>query len=120
MPTLAIRGATTARENTVDAVLAATRELLTAITQANTLSAGEIVSALFTITPDIDSVFPSRAARELGWNRVALLDAQAPAIRGDLSHCIRVLILLNRDATPDSIRPVYLEAARALRPDLIQ
>ncbi len=120
MPTLAIRGATTARENTADSVLSATRDLLTEIIRANALVPAEVVSVLFTITPDIHAAFPSRAARELGWTRVALLDAQAPAINGDLPRCIRVLILLNRDAAPDSIRPVYLEAARALRPDLIQ
>ena len=73
MPTLAIRGATTARENTIEGVLTATRDLLTEIVRANAVSAAEVVSVLFTITPDIDAAFPSRAVRELGWTRVALL-----------------------------------------------
>ncbi|MGB8648337.1 MAG: chorismate mutase [Anaerolineae bacterium] len=120
MPTLAIRGATTAPENTAHAVLAATRTLLTEIVRANSLCPDELVMVYFTVTPDLTAAFPSRAARELGWTRVALLDAQAPAIQGDLERCIRVLILLNREAAKNSIHPIYLEAARALRPDLIE
>ncbi len=120
MPTLAIRGATTARDNTVEAIVTATRELLTQIVHANKLSADEVVSAVFTVTPDLTAAFPSRAARDHGWTRVALLDAQAPAVRGDLARCIRVLILLNRDAPADSVHPIYLEAARTLRPDLFE
>ncbi len=120
MPTFAIRGATTAPENTEEATLAATRDLLRQIVRANLLSAEEIITVLFTLTPDLTAAFPSRAARELGWTRVALLDTQAPAVQGDLERCIRVLILLNRESAECPIHPIYLGAAQALRPDLTE
>ena len=114
---MALRGATTATANTEEAILAAARELLSELTRANRLQPDELVSILFTMTADLNAVFPTRAARELGWTRVALLDARPPEVRGDLEHCIRVLIHLNRE-NGGAARHVYLGAARALRPDL--
>ena len=118
MPTLAIRGAITADANTEDAILAAARQLLVEIASSNHLVPEEVISVLFTITPDLDAAFPTRAARELGWTQVPLLDAQQPRVRGDLARCIRVLLHFQRQRAPDSVHHVYLGAARALRPDL--
>jgi chorismate mutase len=118
MRTLAIRGATTVDANTEDAILAAARELLTEIAGANHLVPEEVISVLFTMTPDLDAAFPTRAARDLGWTQVPLLDAQQPRVRGDLARCIRVLIHFQREHCPDSIHHIYLGAARTLRPDL--
>lgn len=112
-----IRGATTARANTRDAILDATQELLTAIVQANNLDADEIASVIFAVTPDLDAAFPAAAARALGWNDVALLDTCAPRIVSDLPRCIRVLIHWSTDHAPGAIRHVYLYETRALRPD---
>ncbi len=112
-----IRGATTARENTRDAILDATRELLDSLAQANNLSAADIASVYFTMTPDLDAAFPAAAARSLGWNDVALLDAQAPRVANDVPRCIRVLIHWNTARTDHEIRHVYLHGARGLRPD---
>ncbi len=120
MPTLAIRGATTAAANTEQAILAAARELLTEIARANRIATDELVSILFTVTPDLDAAFPARAARELGWTQVALLDAQAPRVPGDLARCLRVLIHINREGPGSHVRHIYLGSARKLRPDLCQ
>ncbi len=117
MPTFALRGATTADANTEQAILAAARELLTELTRMNQLEPQELISVLFTMTADLDAAFPTRAARELGWTQVALLDAQEPPVRGDLARCLRVLIHFNRERNGE-IYPVYLGEARALRPDL--
>lgn len=114
-----IRGATTADANTHESILNATCELLTAIVQANDLKVTDIVSAYFTMTPDLDAAFPARAARDLGWNDVALIDAQAPHIQGDLPRCIRVLIHWNTERTTSEIVHVYLRDARELRPDRV-
>ncbi len=119
MPTFALRGATTAAANTSDAILNATRELLSELARANGLEPGDIVSALFTVTPDLNAAFPARAARELGWTQAALLDAQAPAVPGDVPRCIRVLIHFNRERA-EPRRHVYLGGARALRPDWVE
>ena len=112
-----IRGATTANANTSESILAATRELLTAIVEANALNVADIASAYFTLTPDLDAAFPARAARDMGWSDVALIDAQAPHIQSDLPRCIRVLIHWNTERTADEIVHVYLHDAKTLRPD---
>ena len=112
-----IRGATTAAANTREAIIAATRELLEHLIAANDLHPADIASAYFTMTPDLDAAFPASAARALGWNDVALLDAQAPRVTGDLDKCIRVLIHWNTERTEHEIRHVYLREARLLRPD---
>ncbi|MBI3915219.1 MAG: chorismate mutase [Chloroflexi bacterium] len=114
-----LRGATTAHANTTDAILDATRELLAALVAANDLDAADLASVIFTVTPDLDAAFPARAARELGWTHVALLDALAPRVAGDLPRCIRVLMYWNTERVQSEIAPVYLREARRLRPDLV-
>ena len=120
MPVRGIRGATTANANTREAILDATRELLDAIVRANHLDVNDIASVYFTMTPDLDAAFPARAARDLGWNNAALLDAQAPRVSGDLPRCIRVLIHWNTDRAATEIAHVYLRDAQKLRPDRIK
>jgi chorismate mutase len=113
-----IRGATTVESNSSAAILDATRELLTRIVEANAVSAEDIASALFTVTHDLTAAFPAQAARELGWQHVALLDAQEIPVPGSLPRCVRVLIHWNSDKPQAAIRHVYLHGAASLRPDL--
>ncbi|SRR5581483_6937835 len=118
MPTRAIRGATVVAENTPSAILAGARELLVEIVHANQLSPDSLISIIFTLTPDLDAAYPTRAARELGWTRVALLDAQQPRVPGDLERCLRVLIHCETPLPPEQIKHIYLGHAKRLRPDL--
>ncbi|MBI3738194.1 MAG: chorismate mutase [Chloroflexi bacterium] len=118
MPVRGIRGATTANENTREEILAATRELLNALSAANELRVEEIASANFTMTADLDAAFPAAVARALGWNGVPLLDLAAPRVSNDVPRCIRVLIHWNTERLANQIEHVYLREARALRPDL--
>ena len=118
MPCRGIRGATTVEENSAPAILAATRELLTRIVEVNDVAVSEVASAFFTVTPDLTAVFPARAARELGWQHVALLDAQEIPVPGSLLRCVRALIHWNTDRPQVEIRHVYLRGAASLRPDL--
>jgi chorismate mutase len=99
-------------------ILHATRELLLAIVAANDLRPGDIASAVFTTTPDLASVYPARAARELGWSDVPLLGATEMAVPGSLPRCIRVLVHVNTAKRPALIKHIYLRDAQALRPDL--
>jgi len=112
-----IRGATTAEENTPEAILAATRELLTAIIAANDLRPDDVASAIFTTTPDLNAEYPAQAARALGWRDVALLCAHEMAAPHGLKKCIRILIHWNTLARADEVRHVYLRDAVSLRPD---
>jgi chorismate mutase len=114
----AIRGATTAADNTEAAILNAASELLSAILVANGLAPEQLISILFTLTADLDAAFPTRAARELGWTGIALLDAQQPRVQGDLPRCIRVLVHCETKRTRRELKHVYLGEARRLRPDL--
>ncbi len=117
MPVRAIRGATVAPANTREAIVDSTRDLLERLVAANALQPADIASIYFTVTPDLDAAFPASAARALGWTDAALLDAVAPAVRGDLPRCIRVLVHWNTEHTPNEIRHVYLREAQQLRPD---
>ena len=113
-----IRGATTVEADTAKAILAATTELLTEIIDANDVDSRDVASALFTVTPDLTTAFPARAARDLGWQHVPLLDAQEVPVPGSLTRCVRVLIHWNTAKLQSEIRHVYLRGADALRPDL--
>ncbi len=113
-----VRGATVATENRADAILAATRELLEAMVAANQIEPGDVASALFTATPDLDAAFPAAAARSLGWVDVPLLDAQEIDVPGGLARAIRVLLHWNTTTPQQAIRHIYLNGAEVLRPDL--
>ncbi len=118
MPCRGIRGATTVESDTADAILTATCKLLTHIVEANDIAVKDIASAFFTVTPDLTAAFPARAARELGWQYVALLDAQEIPVPGSLLRCVRVLIHWNTEKPQAEIRHIYLRGAASLRPDL--
>jgi chorismate mutase len=112
-----IRGATVAVADTPEAIRAATRELLLALTEANGLLADDVASIIFTLTPDLTAEVPARAARELGWHDAALMCMAEMNAAGGLERCIRVLIHWNSDKRPEEIHHVYLHAAGQLRPD---
>jgi chorismate mutase len=112
-----IRGATTADDNTREAILMATRELLERLIEQNGLQAGDIASAIFSTTPDLNAEFPAVAARELGWLDTALLCTHEMAVPGSLPRCVRVLVHWNTTLRADEIRHVYLRDARRLRPE---
>ena len=114
-----IRGATTVDRDRAEVVIAATRELLQALVEKNPgLAPEDIVSVLFTVTDDISSVFPARAAREMGWGKVPLMCAREISVPGSLPLCIRVLLHWNTDSDQETIQHVYLGCAGVLRPDL--
>lgn len=120
MAVRAIRGATTAEENTREAIIDATLELLGEIEEKNDLKRADAISIIFTVTSDLTAVFPAAAAREMGLTFVPLLDMAAPAIDGSLEKCIRIMIHINTDKTKEEINHVYLRGAKVLRPDLVQ
>jgi 3-deoxy-7-phosphoheptulonate synthase len=111
-----LRGATTVSGNTREEILEATRELLTAICVRNQLDIDDITSVFFTVTEDLDAEHPALAARQLGWNDVALLCAREIPVPGSLDHCIRVLLHVNTSQSSSELRHVYLRQAGSLRP----
>ena len=76
-----VRGATTVTENTKEAILAATREMLYLIIRANDMQADEVASAYFSTTVDLNATYPALAARQLGWYDAALLCGHEMQVR---------------------------------------
>jgi len=114
----AVRGAITVAGNRADLVLDATARLLTELLARNALVPGQIVSAIFTATPDLNADFPAHAARRLGWSDVPLLGATEMAVPGALPRVVRVLLTVSGVLAGRRLAPVYLDGAAALRPDL--
>ncbi len=117
----AIRGAITVEDNTEDAITEAVQELLDSIETANpTLAPTDLVSVIFSVTPDLDAIFPAKVARQRqGWNQVPLLDVQHMAARQGLPRCIRVLIQFNTPLLQKEIHHIYRREAQQLRQDLV-
>jgi chorismate mutase len=120
MPCRGVRGATTAEDNSPEAILQATRQLLALMIRQNGIRAEEVCSAILSTTTDLDAEFPALAARQLGWIDVALMCVHELDVPGSLRRCIRVLLHWNTDKAADQIVHVYVKDAAALRPDRSQ
>ncbi len=112
-----VRGATTVEENTPEAILGATRELLTRMVEANGIHPDDVASVIFTTTPDLTAEYPALAARQLGWHDVALLCGHEMAVPHGLKRCIRILLHWNTHKPASEIRHIYSKGAANLRPD---
>jgi len=120
MSTRGVRGATVATTNETEAILAATRELLLAIRNANpSMRTEEMASILFTVSDELDAVFPAQAAHQIEWSGVPLICAREIPVPGGLPNCIRVLIHWNTNLPQGEIRHIYLKDAARLRPDWV-
>ena len=112
-----VRGATTIESNTAEDILEATTDLLEALIRLNDIQPEDVVSAVFTTTPELTAAFPALAARKLGWTEVPLLCAHEMSVPGALEGVIRILLHINSPRSAAEIRHVYLRDARALRPE---
>lgn len=118
---MAVRGATTVTDNSVQAVELALNHLLQALINENLvagkpLTPQDMVSVFFTVTPDITAISVAKVARiSMGWHEVAMMCAQEPEVTGLPRLCVRVMIQYFGTQAP---KPVYLEGAKVLRPDL--
>lgn len=114
-----LRGAISVTENTSEQIIAATRELLTELLRANAITEfEEIISAIFTTTPDLTAAFPAEAARALGMQHVPLLCASEIAVPHGMPRIIRILLHVNTTRTQKEVVHVYLGDAKKLRPDV--
>ena len=127
MAVRAIRGATQVAADDRDEVLSATRELVSTVLERNELSSEDLISILFTATPDLVSEFPALAARELGLGDVPLMCATEIAVphalpqrsgtafaevarrKGDYAVCgAGVVVTLDADRRVESVRASYI------------
>lgn len=115
----AVRGAITVEVDEPAHIRAAVTELLEAILDDNDLVPADIISAVFTATPDLVSEFPAHAARLYGWTDVPLLCAQELPVPGALERCVRILVHAETRLARNEVRHVYLREAVLLRTDLM-
>lgn len=115
-----IRGAVRADHNTREAIIEATRELLTALVAANQVEQETVASIFLTTTPDLNAEFPAYVLREMGWSNVPLLCAREINVPHGMKSVVRVLMHVNTEKSQTEIRHIYLGETAALRPDLAE
>ena len=120
MAVRAIRGATQLEVDERTHLLESVDELIRAMFEQNGLTHDDLISIMFTATPDLHSEFPALAARQLGIGDVPLICAQELSIDGAMPRVIRVMLHAETDRPRADIKHVYLRGAASLRVDLAQ
>ncbi|HZZ49913.1 MAG TPA: chorismate mutase [Pseudonocardia sp.] len=118
MAVRAVRGATQVDNNDRDEILEATAELVAEVLHRNNLGHDDVVSILFTATPDLTAEFPAYAARKMGLTDVPLLCASEIAVPGAMPRVLRLMAHVDTERPRSEVRHVYLRGAVQLRTDL--
>jgi chorismate mutase len=118
MAVRAVRGAIQVEQDERQEILDATTELLSAVLERNAIGPDDLISVVFTATPDLSAEFPAYAARQMGIVDVPLLCARELDVPGSLPRVIRLLAHVETDLPRAQVRHVYLRGAAALRTDL--
>jgi chorismate mutase len=116
----AIRGAIQVDADDRDAILEGTAELVSAVMSRNDLTPDDVISVLFTVTPDLTAEFPALAARKLGFHAVPLMCSTEIPVRGAMPRVVRLMAHVDTDLSRSQIQHVYLRGAVALRQDIAQ
>lgn len=114
----AVRGAIQVDDDSREAILEGSAELVTAVLKRNELTSDDVISILFTATPDLTAEFPAYAARLLGLTDVPLMCAVEIAVPGAMPRVLRLLAHVETGLARAELRHVYLRGAAALRRDL--
>lgn len=116
----AIRGAVQVERDERELVLEATTELVSEVLRRNELGSDDVISVLFTATPDLTSEFPALAARKLGLTEVPLTCAAEIGVPGSLPRVVRLMAHIETERLRSELHHVYLRGAQALRLDIAQ
>jgi chorismate mutase len=116
----AIRGAVQVEADQREAILEATAELVSEVVSRNDLTADDVISVLFTVTPDLTAEFPALAARKIGFHAVPLMCATEIPVPGAMPRVVRLMAHVETDRPRSQIQHVYLRGAAALRLDIAQ
>lgn len=116
----AIRGAIQVDANERQEIMDGTSELVTEVMGRNKLSTDQVVSVIFTATPDLTMEFPALAARPLGFQEVPLLCCTELAVPGSMPRVVRLMMHIETEFSRAQIQHVYLRGAAALRLDIAQ
>jgi chorismate mutase len=116
----AVRGAVQVGGNDRADILTGTTELVTEVMSRNELSTDDVISVLFTATPDLNAEFPALAARKLGFQEVPLLCASEIDVPGAMPKVVRLMMHIETSKPRSAVQHVYLHGAQALRLDIAQ
>ena len=120
MAVRAIRGAIQVDADEREAILEGTAELVAQVMSRNELAADDVISVLFTVTPDLTAEFPALAARKTGFHAVPLMCATEIPVPGAMPRVVRLMAHVDTDRPRSAIQHVYLRGAVALRLDIAQ
>ena len=120
MAVRAIRGAVQVDTDEREAILEATADLVAEVLSRNDLAAEDVISVLFTATPDLTAEFPALAARKTGFHAVPLMCATEIPVPGAMPRVIRLMAHVETDRPRSEVQHVYLRGAAALRLDIAQ
>ncbi|MBY8850725.1 chorismate mutase [Saccharothrix longispora] len=114
----AVRGAVQVDADDPVAIGEGTIALIEAMLAENGLVRDEVISVLFTVTPDLVSAYPATSARSGPLDGVPVMCATEIAVPGGLPRVVRAMahVVVPEPARP--VRHVYLGGAAVLRPDL--
>lgn len=113
-----IRGATTIKEDTKKEIVKAVKTLLDEVFSVNQIKREEVRGFIFSLTTDIHSYHPAKAARECGYDYAPLFACIEPEINDALPLCIRLMLLTDRTGENLSVKHIYQEKAKTLRKDI--
>ncbi|MGI9007981.1 MAG: chorismate mutase [Streptosporangiaceae bacterium] len=120
MAVRAIRGAIQVAADDRQEILDGTAELVTAVLERNELSPDDVISVIFSATPDLQAEFPALAARSLGFEDVPLLCCAEIGVPGALPRVVRLMMHVDTGRSRAEVQHVYLRGAKALRLDIAQ
>ena len=120
MPVRAIRGAVQVDADEREAILEGTTELVSEVMTRNDLVPDDVISVIFTVTPDLTTEFPALAARKIGFHNVPLICAAEIPVPGAMPRVVRLMAHVETDRPRSAIQHVYLRGAVGLRQDIAQ
>jgi chorismate mutase len=116
----AVRGAIQVDSNARETILDGTTKLIQEVLERNDLTRDDLISVIFTATPDLTAEFPAYAARQLGFTDVPLICATEIDVPGAMPRVLRLMAHVETPRSRDEIHHVYLGGAAGLRRDLPQ
>ena len=119
MAVRAVRGATQLEHDEPEHLLERVAELVSGVLATNAIGGDDLISIIFTATPDLTTEFPAYAARRMGLGDVPLLCARELDVRGAMPRVIRLLAHVETTLARPDVTHVYLHGAARLRRDLV-
>ncbi|MBA5851939.1 chorismate mutase [Clostridium sp. cel8] len=119
---IALRGATTIKENNESEIKNASIELFSKLIESNDIDLNDIITIEISCTNDITKAYPGKFIREhFNLSDVAIMHFNEMEVDKDLNGflplCIRLLLLVNVEK--DKKKFIYLNDAKKLRKDLL-